>query len=217
VPIGRRRRHLRLRLRALRSGIAYTRVFEDDETDRRGLALTSGARVLVIASAGDRALDAVAWGAGQVRVLTTERTAETYAVALAKQMGIAQAILRGLGYEGEHFAPVGAEALEEKIWALQPARAPQQPRLSAARPVFIACGRTAQAGRPSAGGTPPSSCCTASVTTSNDGNDSADVHGDIYQDAQADCERHHLSFGHAHAHCNADVHCGAVRVGVTEG
>jgi len=41
-------------------------VFEDDETDRRGLALTSGARVLVIASAGDRALDAVAWGAGQV-------------------------------------------------------------------------------------------------------------------------------------------------------
>jgi len=48
-------------------------------------------------------------------------------VALAKQMGIAQAILHGLGYEGEHFAPVGAEALEEKIWALQPARVPPQP------------------------------------------------------------------------------------------
>ena len=61
-----RRLRLRRHLRALRSGIAYTRVFEDGETDRRALAIAPGARVLVIASAGDRALDAVAWGAGQV-------------------------------------------------------------------------------------------------------------------------------------------------------
>jgi S-adenosylmethionine-diacylglycerol 3-amino-3-carboxypropyl transferase len=68
----RQRRRWRLRLRALRSGIAYTRVFEDDETDRRALAIGPGARVLVIASAGDLALDAVAWGAGHV--LAVDRT-----------------------------------------------------------------------------------------------------------------------------------------------
>jgi S-adenosylmethionine-diacylglycerol 3-amino-3-carboxypropyl transferase len=64
----RRGRRLRapLRLAALRSGIRYTRVFEDGETDRCALAVAPGARVLVIASAGDRALDAVAWGAGHV-------------------------------------------------------------------------------------------------------------------------------------------------------
>jgi S-adenosylmethionine:diacylglycerol 3-amino-3-carboxypropyl transferase len=62
----RRRRRWRLRLRALHSGIAYTRVFEDGETDRRAVAIVPGARILVIASAGDRALDATAWGAGEV-------------------------------------------------------------------------------------------------------------------------------------------------------
>jgi S-adenosylmethionine:diacylglycerol 3-amino-3-carboxypropyl transferase len=57
---------VRLHVRALRSGIRYTRVFEDGETDRRALAIAPGERVLVIASAGDRALDAVVWGAGDV-------------------------------------------------------------------------------------------------------------------------------------------------------
>ncbi len=54
------------RLHALRSGIVYTRVFEDGETDRRGLAIGPGTRLLTICSAGDRALDAVAWGAADV-------------------------------------------------------------------------------------------------------------------------------------------------------
>jgi S-adenosylmethionine-diacylglycerol 3-amino-3-carboxypropyl transferase len=54
------------RLHALRSGIVYTRVFEDGETDRRGLAIGPGTRLLTICSAGDRALDAVVWGAADV-------------------------------------------------------------------------------------------------------------------------------------------------------
>ena len=54
------------RLHALRSGIAYTRVFEDGETDRRGLAIGPGTRLLTICSAGDRALDALVWGASDV-------------------------------------------------------------------------------------------------------------------------------------------------------
>ena len=59
-------RSLRRRLRGLRSGIVFTRVFEDHEVDRRGLAIERGDDVLVIASAGDKALDAIAWGAGTV-------------------------------------------------------------------------------------------------------------------------------------------------------
>jgi ferredoxin len=75
----------------------------------------------------DLMLGALAWGASQVCVLTTERTAETYTAALDKQMGFAQAIVRGLGYEGEHFSRVGAEALEAGVWNLRLARAPAQP------------------------------------------------------------------------------------------
>lgn len=41
-------------------------MWEDHEVDRRALAIEPGARVVVIAGAGDRALDAVAWGAGEV-------------------------------------------------------------------------------------------------------------------------------------------------------
>jgi ferredoxin len=74
----------------------------------------------------DLMLGALAWGASQVCVLTTERTAETYTAALEKQMGFAQAIVRGFGYEGQHFARVGAEALEAAIWGLRPARVPAQ-------------------------------------------------------------------------------------------
>jgi ferredoxin len=74
----------------------------------------------------DLMLGALSWGASQVRVLTTERTAATYAAALDRQMGFAQAIVRGFGYEGEHFARLDAQALEASVWALRPARAPQQ-------------------------------------------------------------------------------------------
>jgi S-adenosylmethionine:diacylglycerol 3-amino-3-carboxypropyl transferase len=59
-------RSLRRRLRALRSGIVFTRVFEDHAVDRRALAIGRGDDVLVIASGGDKALDALVWGAASV-------------------------------------------------------------------------------------------------------------------------------------------------------
>lgn len=48
-------------------------------------------------------LSAVAYGASQVWVLLTDEEAPQYATALAEQMAVAQAILTGLGYTGEHF------------------------------------------------------------------------------------------------------------------
>ncbi len=100
------------------------------ELGRRGKGLP--ARVIPVecfhvASVGiDLMLGAIAYGASQVCVLTTEKTADTYAAALAKQMGIGQAILSGLGYAGEHFSVIGADSLEAKVWALTVARAPAQ-------------------------------------------------------------------------------------------
>jgi ferredoxin len=74
----------------------------------------------------DLMLGALAYGASQVCLLTTDETADTYSAALAKQAGYAQAIAQGLGYDGAHFHVIGADALEAKLWALQPARAPSQ-------------------------------------------------------------------------------------------
>ncbi len=48
-------------------------------------------------------LAAIAGGASQVWVLLTEEEAPEYRQALAEQMAVAQAILAGLGYTGEHF------------------------------------------------------------------------------------------------------------------
>ncbi|MDD5030003.1 MAG: 4Fe-4S binding protein [Rhodoferax sp.] len=48
-------------------------------------------------------LTAVAYGASNVWVLLTDEEAPQYAVALGEQMAVAQAILNGLGYAGEHF------------------------------------------------------------------------------------------------------------------
>ena len=48
-------------------------------------------------------LTAVAYGASQVWVLMTEEEAPQYAEALRTQMAVAQTILTGLGYQGEHF------------------------------------------------------------------------------------------------------------------
>ncbi|OIN92665.1 MAG: 4Fe-4S ferredoxin [Comamonadaceae bacterium CG1_02_60_18] len=48
-------------------------------------------------------LTAVAYGAANVWVLLTDEEAPQYATALAEQMAVAQAILHGLGYVGEHF------------------------------------------------------------------------------------------------------------------
>jgi ferredoxin len=48
-------------------------------------------------------LAAVAQGASQVWVLLTDEEAPEYRQALAEQMAVAQAVLAGLGYRGEHF------------------------------------------------------------------------------------------------------------------
>ncbi|MDP1528984.1 4Fe-4S dicluster domain-containing protein [Rhodoferax sp.] len=48
-------------------------------------------------------LTAVAYGASQVWLLLTDEEAPQYADALREQMAVAQTILTGLGYAGEHF------------------------------------------------------------------------------------------------------------------
>jgi ferredoxin len=48
-------------------------------------------------------LSAIAQGASQVWVLLTAEEAPAYTQALAEQMAVAQAVLTGLGYTGEHF------------------------------------------------------------------------------------------------------------------
>ncbi len=72
------------------------------------------ARVLPVgvwhtASVGiDLWLAAIAQGASQVWVLTTDEEAPEYREALAGQMAVAQAVLSGLGYRGEHLRLVEA-------------------------------------------------------------------------------------------------------------
>ena len=53
-------------------------------------------------------LSAIAFGASQVWVLMTDEEAPDYRAAVAAQMGVAQAILTGLGLAGEHFRIVSA-------------------------------------------------------------------------------------------------------------
>ena len=48
-------------------------------------------------------LTAIAYGASQVWVLMTDEEAPQYQEAIRSQMAVAQAILTGLGYQGEHF------------------------------------------------------------------------------------------------------------------
>jgi ferredoxin len=55
-------------------------------------------------------LAAIAQGASQVWVLLTDEEAPQYRQALAEQMAVAQAILAGLGYQGEHFRVIEADA-----------------------------------------------------------------------------------------------------------
>jgi ferredoxin len=53
-------------------------------------------------------LAAIAQGASQVWVLLTDEEAPDYCRALAEQMAVAQALLTGLGYGGEHFRLIKA-------------------------------------------------------------------------------------------------------------
>lgn len=102
-----------------------------DATDGRASVLSNGrkgnglpARVIPIecfhvASIGmDLMLGALAYGASQVAILSTEKVADGYAAALERQMGYAQTIVSALGYEGRHFALLDAI---EKVWDLKPA------------------------------------------------------------------------------------------------
>ncbi|MEJ8856177.1 4Fe-4S dicluster domain-containing protein [Variovorax robiniae] len=62
-----------------------------------------------VASVGiDVWLSAIAFGASQVVVLATGDEAPDYIVALRQQMDVAQTLMRGLGYQGSHFALVEA-------------------------------------------------------------------------------------------------------------
>src|SRR5438094_939258 len=88
-------------------------VFHDAELGRRAV-LEHGrrhglpARVIPfecfhIASIGiDLVLGVIAYGASQVRVLVTDKVADTYLAALERQLGFAQTILSALGYAGVH-------------------------------------------------------------------------------------------------------------------
>jgi ferredoxin len=78
-----------------------------------------------IASTGiDLLLGAFAHGACQIVVLSTGREPAAYAEALRSQMGFAEQILAGLGFEGTHFHFVTASderTLEDAVWAMAPA------------------------------------------------------------------------------------------------
>ena len=83
--------------------------------DRRSGSLNGvPARVLPVAlwhtaSVGiDLWLAAIAQGARQVWVLLTDEEAPEYRQALAEQMAVAEAILQGLGYGGQHFQLISA-------------------------------------------------------------------------------------------------------------
>lgn len=71
-------------------------------------------------------LSAVSFGATQVAVLFTGDEAPQYREAIGRQMEIAQAILRGLGYAGTHFAAVDAATPEALDGALQALRGTRQ-------------------------------------------------------------------------------------------
>ena len=64
-------------------------------------------------------LSAVAYGASQVWVLMTDEEAPQYRDAVREQMQVAQAILSGLGYPGEHFRLLQARDLADLDGLLQ--------------------------------------------------------------------------------------------------
>jgi ferredoxin len=75
-------------------------------------------------------LSALAWGASNVVILLTGEEAPQYVEALQAQLGLAQSIINGLGYEGQHFVLVRAGTPAE----LDAALAQIAPATIAARP-----------------------------------------------------------------------------------
>lgn len=89
------------RLHGLGSGIVFTRTWEDCEVDRRGLAIVPGARALVIASAGDKALNAALRGAAEVIAVDTNPSQlHLVALRLAALRGADDATIGALFGEG---------------------------------------------------------------------------------------------------------------------
>jgi ferredoxin len=84
--------------------------------------------VFHVASVGmDLLLGALCYGASQVRIAVTGREPEGYVAALKKQMGFAAAVMKGLGYEGEHFGVLEGQDLEQQLWNLVPAQGVAKP------------------------------------------------------------------------------------------
>ena len=72
-----------------------------------------------VASIGmDLMLGAMAYGASQISILMTDKTAEAYVAALKRQMGYAETIVNALGYAGKHFALIENPG---DLWELTPA------------------------------------------------------------------------------------------------
>lgn len=78
-----------------------------------------------VASIGiDTLLGAICYGASQVMVVAGSCNSDTYLGALEAQMSVAQTILNGLGYTGEHFKVLRTDessALETILWEADPA------------------------------------------------------------------------------------------------
>lgn len=78
-----------------------------------------------VASVGmDTLLGCIALGASQVMVVTGSCRADAYLEAIRAQMNVAQSVLTGLGFGGEHFRlldPADAHELEQALWQAQPA------------------------------------------------------------------------------------------------
>ncbi len=72
----------------------------------------------------DLLLGAMAYGASQVAILVTEKTAETYSAALQREIGIAQSIVTALGYAGKHFSLIKEIA---EAWDAAPAATVEKP------------------------------------------------------------------------------------------
>ena len=61
----------------------------------------------------DQWLSALAYGAAQVWVLMTAQEAPQYRAAVLQQMAVAQAIMHGLGYEGQHLKLLQVDAVAD--------------------------------------------------------------------------------------------------------
>jgi len=72
----------------------------------------------------DLMLGAMAYGASQIGILVTDKTAEGYVAALKRQIGYAQAIVNALGYAGTHFSVIEDPGA---LWELTPAATVAKP------------------------------------------------------------------------------------------